>query len=216
MRPRIILAAALLSILAFGVCGAATDSSAPFHTFYGEVKAVDLAAKTITIKSSGKSFVFRITNETKISSPNRYVKLDTIKPGEGATVVMRLGEGGIGIAMSIRVDASAELAKFIELYSLKTTRGETISGMAFLNYVVYQPPDEAWTGGITYEARRQSLFQLSVRPDGTVAEAKAIRGLGYPELDARALKYVMKWRFRPNAVTEARIPVGFWWSRHNF
>ena len=60
MGVRIILVAIVLSFLSPGSGSAETDSSAPLHTFYGEVKAIDLAAKTITIKSGGKSFVFHV------------------------------------------------------------------------------------------------------------------------------------------------------------
>jgi len=215
MRIRITtLAALVLSFLVLGSGAAETASSAPLYTFYGEVKSVDPVAKTLTIKSGGKSFFFHVTNETKISSQNEFVRLDTIKRGQGALVVMRIGERGKGIAVSIRFDATAGLANSLALYSVKTNRGETISGMAFNNYVVYQPPPDAWSGGATYEKLRSSMFVLFVRPDGTVADAKPLRGLGYPELDARAVRWLKKWCFRANSVTEARMPIGFSQSRY--
>lgn len=210
MRSRIILAAFVLSFLA-PVAGAA---SGPLHTFYGEVKAIDLAAKTITIKSNGKSFLFHITNETKISSPDGYVRLDKIQRGQGATIVMRPGTGGIGIALSIRFENSAELVKYLSLYSVKTTRGENISGMAFNNYVVFEPRPDAWHGGVTYERGRASMFLLFVRPDGTVSDVKPLGGLGHTELNARAVTWAKQWRFRPNSITEARMPVSFYQSRY--
>jgi hypothetical protein len=212
MRPRIVLAALVLSLLAPAFFPGAEAASGPLHTFYGEVKAIDLAAKTITIKSNGKSFLFHITNETKISSPNGYVRLDKIQRGQGATIVMRPGAGGIGLALSIRFEASADLANFLVLFSLKTTRGETISGMAFNNYVVHEPRPDAWKGGVTYEKLRTSMFLLLVRPDGTVGDVKPLRGLGHAELDARAVTWLKQWRFRPNSVTEARMPVGIYQS----
>jgi len=208
MHPRIILAAVLLGAFIAGSCSAKTAGG--LHTFYGEVKAVDLKARTITIKSGGKSFVFHVTDETKISSRHQFVRLDKIRRGQGAMVVMRLGEGGRGIAVSIRFDPNAAMADSLALYSLKTTRGETISGMAFNNYVVYEPPRDAWSGGVPFETKqRASMFLLIVQPDGTVADAKPLQGLGYPEMDARAVKWLKKWRFRPHGVTEARMPIGF-------
>src|SRR5205814_1735553 len=126
MHLRIILAATVLSFLTPGFASAKTDSSAPLHTFYGEVKAIDLAAKTITIKSSGRTFVFHITNETKISDRNGHITLDKVQRGQGATVVMRLGEGGIGIAVMIRFDADASLSNYLALFTARTTKGETI------------------------------------------------------------------------------------------
>jgi hypothetical protein len=57
MHLRIILAAVVSGVLTLDSSSAQTDSSAPLHTFYGEVKAIDLAAKTITIKSHVRTFV---------------------------------------------------------------------------------------------------------------------------------------------------------------
>ncbi len=214
MRPRIILAAFLLSFLTSGFAPAAAGASGPLHTFYGEVKAINLAAKTITIRSNGKSFLFHITNETKISSPHGYVRLDRIQRGQGATIVMRPGAGGVGLALSIQFHASAGLANYLSLFSVKTTRGETISGMAFNNYVVYEPRGDRWKGGVTYERAHASMFLLFVRTDGTVSDVKPLRGLGHAELDARAVTWLKQWRFRPNSVTEARMPVGHSQSRY--
>jgi len=79
---------------------------------------------------------------------------------------------------------------------------------------VYEPAPDAWVTGITYELKHASMFLLSVRPDGTVADVKPLRGLGYPELDARAMKCLKKWRFRPHSVTEVRMPFGYSETRH--
>lgn len=128
---RIILKAIVLSSLIASTAWAQAPSSAPLHTFYGEVKAVDLAARTITINANGKSFVFYITNETKISSFNGYINLAKVQRGQGATVVMRLGEGNKGIAVQIRFENDANWSKVLSLYSARTVRGEMISGLAF-------------------------------------------------------------------------------------
>jgi hypothetical protein len=177
---RIIFAAVVPILFAAGLASLRAAPAAELHTFYGDVHAVDLAAKTITLKSNGKSFVFHITNETKISSFHGHVSLDKIQRGQGATVVMRLGAGGIGIAVSIRFDLGSSSASWLSLYGVKTTQGEIITGTAFNNYVVSKPPDDAWVTGLTYESVRASMFVLSVQPDGTVADAKVVRGLGYP------------------------------------
>lgn len=213
MHLRIILAALVLSFLALGSGLAKAASSAPLHTFCGEVKAVDLAAKTITIKSGGKSLVFHVTDETKISSRNEHIRLDTVTRGQGATVVMRLGEGNVGIAVMIRFDADASLSKYLSLFSARTTRGETISGLAVNNYVAYQPPDDGFSRGLDFGMRRLGMFLLSVQPDGAVANVTSLKSLGYEELDVRAAKWLKKWRFRPNNVTEVRIPAGYYRTR---
>jgi TonB family protein len=210
MSPRLVLAA-LLSVVVALLSPAA--SSAQLHTFYGDVKAVDLAAKTITIKSSGKSFVFHITNETKMTSRWGPVRLENVRRGQGAAVVMRLGQGGVGLAVNIHFDLGQSAASMQSLYGVKTTGGEIITGMAFNNYVVSKPPDEGWTTGITYEKLRASMFVLTIQRDGTVADAKAVQGTGYRELDERAVRWFKKWRFRPNSVVEARMPYGYFQVR---
>ncbi|HEX7517947.1 MAG TPA: hypothetical protein VF345_11760 [Chthoniobacterales bacterium] len=128
-----------MSFLTLDSGSAKAASSGPLHTFYGEVKAVDLAAKTITIKSNNRILVFHVTDETKISGRHEYVRLDKVQRGQGATVVMRVGEGNVGIAVQIRFDANANFSKYLSLYSARTTRGEMITGLAVNNFVAYQP-----------------------------------------------------------------------------
>jgi TonB family protein len=210
VSPRFILAA-LFSFTVAALPPAA--SAAKLHTFYGDVKAVDLAAKTITIKSSGKSFVFHVTNETKMTSRRGPIRLENVQRGQGAAVVMRLGQGGVGIAVNIHFDLGPSAASMQSLYGVKTTGGEIITGMAFNNYIVSRPPDEAWSTGITYEKLRASMFVLTIQRDGTVADAKAVQGTGYRELDERAVRWFKKWRFRPNSVVEARMPYGYFQRR---
>lgn len=117
MRLRIILAVVLTSFFASAGTPARAATATELHTFFGEVKAINLAAKTITINSGGKKLVFHITNETKISSWHEHVRLDKVRPGQGATVVMRLGPGGIGIAVSIRFEPSAARANVLAQFS---------------------------------------------------------------------------------------------------
>lgn len=179
------------------------------HTFYGVVTAVDPGAKTITIKSGGKSFVFHVRPETKISSFNSHVRLDTIQRGEAARIRMRLGERGIGVAVDIRIEHDATNAKISALYSAKTVQGENISGVAVANFVAYEPPAEGWVRGLDYGKTRGAMFLLTVQRDGTVADVKPISTLGYEELNARAMKWLKRWKFRPNSVTEVRMPIIF-------
>ena len=211
MRLRILLSAILSSLLAFA--SGPTKAAPELHTFYGDVKAIDLAAKTITIKSSGKSFVFQVTNETKMTSRRGPIRLENVQRGQGAAVVMRLGQGGVGIAVSIHFDLGPSAARWQSLHGVKTTGGEIITGMAFNNYVVSKPPDEAWSTGTTYGKLRASMFVLTVQRDGTVSDVKAVQGTGYRELDERAVRWFKKWRFRPNSVVEARMPYGYFQVR---
>lgn len=170
---------------------------------------MDLKAKTITIKSHTRTFVFQITDETKISSFHGHVSWDKVTPGQGATVVMRLGEGNKGIAVQIHFDANADQAKFLALFSARTTRGEMISGIAVSNFVAYEPPPFPINRGLDLGPNKLRMFRLSVRPDGTVASATPYVSFGNEDLDSRATKWMMKWRFHPNSVTEVRMPVSW-------
>ena len=183
--------------------------SGDLHTFYGEVRAYNPATKTMILRSNGQNLSFRVTSETRISSYYGHVSLDKITRGSGATVAIRVDESGHGVAMNIRLEPNANLAKSLALFSVRTLTGEVISGMAFNNYVDYKPPRDEWMGGVPFESARQSMFVLSVQRDGTVSEVKPLRGLGYPELDARAVKWLKKWRFKPNSITEARLPMTY-------
>ena len=138
MRLRIILAVLVLFLLTLGFASAKTKTapSANLQAFYGEVKKVDLAAKTITLQL-GSSFVFHVTDETKISGPDGIASMDKIRPGEGASVVMRRGKDNTRIAVTIRLNPKAT---FASEPTARTVRGETISGFAVGEFVVYQPP----------------------------------------------------------------------------
>lgn len=209
MSDRIIVAAIISVFLTLGSASAKTDSSGLFHIFSGEVKAVDLKARTITLKTHTRTFVFQITDETRISSFRGYVTWDKVRPGQGATVTMRLGEGNKGIAVKIRFDADAGQAKFLALFSARTTRGEMISGIAVSNFVVYEPPPMPINRGFDVGLNKLRMFRLSVRPDGTVASATPYVSFGNEDLDSRSIKWLMNWRFQPNSVTEVRMPVSW-------
>jgi TonB family protein len=82
-----------------------------------------------------------------------------------------------------------------------------ISGLAVNNFVAYEPPADEFIRGIDFGSNKLRMFRLSVRPDGTVESATPYVSFGYEELDARAVKWLKKWRFHPNSVTEVRIPM---------
>ena len=188
-------------------------SSDKGFTFYGDVVAIN--PHSITIKSGGKRLVFQITEETKISGRDRPLHLDQIKPGDGATVMMKLGQGNVGIAVRIRIDVGASLSSSLKLYAARTTSGKVVSGMAINNYIAYRPPDDGWTGGATLErAFHDGVFLLQVRPDGTVGEVKVAKSMGYNELNLHAIRWFKRWRFQPNTVTEVQMPMSYFQSRY--
>jgi TonB family protein len=181
--------------------------------FYGDVVAID--PHLITIKSGGKRLVFQITEETKISGRDRPLHLDQIKPGDGATVMMKLGQGNVGIAVQIRVDAGWSISKSLKMYAARTTSGTVVSGMAINNYIAYRPADDGWMGGATLErAQNDGVFLLQVRPDGTVSGVKMVKSMGYNELNVHAIRAFKGWRFHPNTVTEVQMPMSYLQSKY--
>jgi hypothetical protein len=214
MRFPIIFPAVVVNLLLAGFVSAKETSDSGLHTFYGEVVAIDQAAKVLQLKTGNQRFLFHYNNQTKISSTSGHVRLDRITRGTGAAVVMRVGEGNAGIAVAIRFVPDASQLKTLALISAKTVRGETITGIAVSNFVDYQPPADAWTGGPMLETRKNpGLFVLSVAPDGTVSNVTLRTSTGYPEMDARAEKWMKKWRFRPNSVTEVQLPMYYYHYR---
>jgi TonB family protein len=184
------------------------DAAPPsdLRAFFGEVKTISLAAKTITIQL-GKTFAFHVTDQTRISAATGgALPFDKIRPGQGALVTVRPGPGNTGIAVNILITPGGTFAND---YSARTTKGETISGAAIDSYVVSKPPPDDINRNINFGMYRSGLFLLSVAPDGTVPDVKVLRTLGYEELDVRAVKWLKKWRFRPNSLSEVRMPMNY-------
>jgi TonB family protein len=207
MRLPTLFAILALSFVVPGFPSAYAASSPDVHVFSGEVTAVNPAAKTVTIKSGGKSFVFHVTPETKLTSYYGHAAFEKIRPGEGATVVMKLGPGNIGIAISIHTVPSSLGARLTSYYSAKTIDGDTVHGNAVGNYVAYEPPNDEWSTSLEYRRHSGAMFLLLVNRDGTVSEVRPLATLGYSELDERAIRYFKRWKFRPNSVTEVRMPM---------
>ena len=214
MRFLITLPAIVVSLVLAGFASAKEASDSGLHTFYGEVVAINQATKVIQLKSGNQRYLFHYNDQTRISSTSGPVRLDRILRGTGAAVVMRVGEGNAGIALQIRFVPGANKMETLAIISARTVRGETVKGIAVSNFVDYQPPPEAWSGAQTMENRKTpGVFVLSVAPDGTVSNVTLRRSTGYPELDARAQKWLKKWRFRPNTFTEVQLPMYYSYSR---
>jgi hypothetical protein len=116
----------VVSLLLTSFVSAKDASDSGLHTFYGEVVAIDQAAKVIQLKNGNQRFLFHYNDQTKMSSSSGHFRLDRIVRGTGAAVVMRVGEGKAGIALVIRfVPESSELKSMT--LSAKTVHGETIA-----------------------------------------------------------------------------------------
>ena len=215
MRFPTILRILVVNLLLAGFVSAKDAADSGLHTFYGEVVAIDQAAKVIQLKSGNQRFLFRYTDQTKMSSTNGPVRLDRITRGTGAAVIMRVGEGNVGIALVVRFVPDASRMETLRLISAKTVHGETITGIAVSNFVEYEPPADAWSGGPMLENRKNpGVFVAHVASDGTVSSVGVRTSTGYPEMDLRAEKWLKKWRFHPNSVTEVQLPMSYYHYRY--
>lgn len=95
---------------------------------------------------------------------------------------------------------------FGDEFSVKTTAGKVVSGLAAQRYVLSAPPEQWVNRGIDL-GNHSGLFLLSIRPDGTVAKVKVLQSLAVRELDERAIGRLSRIKFRPDSVTEARVPI---------
>jgi TonB family protein len=215
MRFPKILPALLVSLFFVSLLSANETSDRGLYTFYGQVQLIDPAKKVIVIQSHKEPLVFHYNEQTRISSTLGEVHMDKVVRGTAAAVVMRLGEGNIGIATEIRFVPGHSAAQTLALISARTVQGETINGAAVGKFVTYKPPSEEWSGAVPLARRNNAgLFVLSVAPDGTVASVTARQSTGYPELDARAERWMKKWRFNPHTLTEVRLPMFFYETRN--
>jgi TonB family protein len=200
----------VLSLLLASFLSATETPDTGLHTFYGEVVVIDQAKKVLQLKNGKQRFLFHYNDHTKMSSSSGPVRLDRILRGTGAAVVMRVGEGDAGIALVIRFVPEPSKLKPIALFSARTVHGENITGNAVNRFVDYRPPDDEWSGGATLGRRNNAgVFVLAIAADGTVSNVTVRNSTGYPELDERAQRWMKKWRFRPNSLTEVQFPMYF-------
>jgi len=210
MRFPRILAALVLTLLLATFLSAKDVPDTRLHTFHGQVVLIDPAKKVIVIQSHKQRLVFHYNEHTRISSTLGEVHMDRVIRGTNAALVMRLGEGNVGIATEIRLVPSPSWAQTLALISARTVHGETINGAPVGKFVVYKPETDGWTGGPSFERRNNAgLFVLSVAADGTVANVAIRQSCGYAELDARAQNWMKRWRFKPNSLTEVQLPMFF-------
>ena len=215
MRFPKILLALIVSLLLTPFVSAKETTDTGLHTLYGEVVLIDPARKIIELQTGKQRLVFHYNDQTRIVGTNGKVDLGKITRGTGAAVVMRVGEGNVGIALVIRFIPNVNKMESLSMISARTVHGETIKGIAVSNYVEYQPPDDAWAGGAMLENRKNpGVFVLSIAPDGTVSNVAVRQSTGYPELDARAEKWMQKWRFHPNTLSEVQLPAYYFHYRH--
>lgn len=213
VRLAFVCAAILSSLLATNAAAAPKFAIPPtpleakpgdLHAFYGEVKAVNRGARTITLGMPMR-FTFKVSGETQITvRGGGAVAFDGINPGAGVQIEARREASGWS-ALKIKLQPGAT---FPEELSVKTVQGKTITGPDAAEFVAYEPPSQLINRNINF-GQRSGSFILSVRPDGTVANVRPAKSLGVKELDERSIARLRKVKFRPNSVTEARVPVSF-------
>jgi TonB family protein len=213
------IAAGIVIFLALVPHGAKTapaaaknPSSGDIATLHGTVEAVNLSTRTLTLKTDKGSVVFAITDKTGIvRNPNSHgakiLTLDQVKIGEFAEVVVLAARRGT--AVLVNLGSASRALEFLSSFSGKTASGQTISGRPLEKLIVFIPKKDAFSTSIHYDATKGGNFLMSVKPDGTVSNVEVLSSIGYRELDERAKKWFMKWRFQPNSVTQVQAPVSY-------
>jgi TonB family protein len=113
-----------------------------------------------------------------------------------------IGAGGPEISShppAVRVEQA-------EAQVVRDKKGNIICKVVYAPMPIYPSyPKIAW---VQNEAK--SLFQVSLRPNGTVSAVAIERSTGYGELDAAAIEALKQWRFQvKTGVTRVHIPVNF-------
>ena len=86
-----------LSLIVSAQTRGAVDASNKIFVFRGKIQAVDAAAKTLTLDMDNRSYVFVVTDQTKID----------LKQGQHAEVEMKIGPGGKGMAVLIQLGVTS-------------------------------------------------------------------------------------------------------------
>lgn len=205
--------------LSFGGTANTVRAANKIFVFHGTIKTVDTAARTFTLQSNKESFLFVVTDRTKIDKNGKPQQFADLKKGQLAEVDMQIGGGGKGMAVAVRLgfnspselDARATQSWLESQFRGTTPDGKTISWKELSRLVVDRPLWEThavstsgWIGG--------GVFQLSVRPDGTVSNVEALRSTGDKRLDEWGMRWAKKWRFRPNSVVQATVATASFWA----
>jgi len=211
-RFSVVLLFGVLCLTFGGTANAVRDANNKLFLFHGKIQAVDTAARTFTLQSNKESYVFVVTDQTKIVRNGKAQKFADLKQGQLAEVDMQIGTGGKGMAVSVRLGfASGQLdlrvheLQFESLFAATTPSGKTISGPELSRLVVHEPAFDRIMRATTFDPFKPAVFLLSVRPDGTISNVEMLNSTGYNELDKRGMKWATKWRFQPNSVVQARV-----------
>jgi TonB family protein len=212
-RFSVVLLFGVLCLTFGGTANAVADANNKIFVFRGKIQAVDTAARTLTLQMDKQSYVFVITDQTKIVRNGKAPKFADLKQGQSAKVEMKIGAGGKGMAVSVTLgfdsresSSSVRASQFQSLFVATTPDGKTISWPELSRLVVNTPVFPAMPA-TALGPFKPAVFLLSVRPDGTVSNVEMLNSTGYNHLDKRTAKWATEWRFRPNSVVQVRVAI---------
>jgi hypothetical protein len=211
MRLPITPAAVLLNLITGGFVSAKPPAPpTDLQRFFGGIQAIDRSARTVTIEIPMR-FVFHVRETTKITDGRGApLTFDKISTGTAIDVVARHGAGNTWTALTIKVERGVRFAEFA---TGKTVHGQTVTEPELNAFITYRPPGELINRNIDI-GETYGLFLMTVRPDGTVASVRTLRSMNYAELNEQASRWLMKYKFKPNSLTEVRVPMGYKSFRH--
>lgn len=175
--------------------------------FRGRIQAVDAAARTFTLQAEKKTYVFRVTDETKIARSGVAQRFTDLKRGRDAEVDMKIDPDGKGVALSVNLGSVDAVEQF--LFAATTPSGQTLSAQQLKPLILHAAWPAAKRTHVFNWHLKLGVFLLAVRSDGTVEKVEKLQSTGHPGLDGEIMRTFMKWRFRPNSVNSVRVPAHF-------
>jgi hypothetical protein len=131
-RFSVILLFGVLCLTFGGSANAVRSANNKLFVFHGKIQALDTAARTFTLQADKQSYVFVITDQTKIIRNGKAQQFSDLKQGQLAEVEMQIGPGGKGMAVSVRLgfdsrqlDSRVSTSQFLSLFAATTPDGKT-------------------------------------------------------------------------------------------
>jgi TonB family protein len=203
MIPRFLLVFSLL--FAVGALQETLAATGKVFVFRGRIQSVDLPGRTFTLQGDKKTYLFTLTDETKITSHRWPDSLYALKRGQDVEVDMKIGSDGKGVALSVKIGSLDALEEL--LFTATTFSGKTLSAQQVKPLILHS----TWPSRTTHTNwnLKMGVFLLTVRGDGTVEKVEKLQSTGHPALDSELTQNFMTWRFRPNSVNSVRVPVQY-------
>ncbi|HEX7517233.1 MAG TPA: TonB family protein [Chthoniobacterales bacterium] len=202
--PRFLLVFSLLfAIVARQEALAATSK---VFVFRGRIQAVDATARTFTLNAEKRTYIFSVTDQTKIARHGVAQGFTDLKRGEDAEVDMKIGSAGKGVALSVNLSSVDAVEQF--LFAATTPGGKTLSAQQLKPLILHATFPPGTRTRINWHLKL-GVFLLAVRSDGTVEKVEKLQSTGHPGLDGELVRSFMKWRFRPNSVNSVRVPAHY-------